>query len=212
MRPKIHQQVLVMSALLAAITISGCAAEDTGRASEDASGAHATTEPTGPTDDAGQGTAVLRDARTTADQQNQTCSAPTREPAELESVFDPVIAADGELTIAEVRAVGDGVELVDAEGVVMLGDPHDVGRGGSVAWPLPEDYNRMLPEFDPASRTDLVGMTILDGQNVLPLLRLRAAPDSHLRGLDIDYEWGEGNHEQLFVPLDKTHARQPDGC
>lgn len=187
--------------------MSGCAGEAS--PSDEARRKQPTIESTSPTDAARQSPAVLRDARTAADQKNQTCSAPTLGSV-TESWYDPVIVADGDLTIGEVHAVGDGVELVDAEGLVVVGNPHDVGRGTNSEWPWPED--RMLEKVDPASRTELVGMAVRDGQNVLPLLRLRFEPDSHLRGLSIEYEGDTGNHDTLFVPMDSTHARPANGC
>lgn len=207
MRPKIHKPALVVAVLLA-LSISGCAGENTGGASGDANDPAAGSQSSKPEGYARQGAAVLRDARTAADRKNHTCSAPTPEPV-TETLYDPVIVADGDLTIGDVRAVGDGVELVDAEGAVLVGNPHDVGRGMSVSWPWQDD--RRLP-IDSATRAGLVGMTVRDGQNVLPLLRLRFAPDSHLRGLSIDYTWGEDNHAQLFVQMDSTYARHLSGC
>ena len=60
----------------------------------------------------------LRDARTIADRRNHTCSGPTTELVK-ETWYDPVVVADGDLTIGNVRVVGDGVDLLDADGAVI---------------------------------------------------------------------------------------------
>jgi hypothetical protein len=50
--------------------------------------------------------------------QNHTCSGPTIELVKG-TWYDPVVVADGDLTIGNVRVVGDGVDLLDADGAVI---------------------------------------------------------------------------------------------
>jgi hypothetical protein len=151
----------------------------------------------------------LIDARTVADQKNPTCSAPTPDTV-TETLYNPVVTADGAVTVREARAVGHGVQLLDSEGAVVAGDPQQVGAGMSVSWPF-EDLRGDLP-IDDESLTGFVGLTVDDGQSVLPFWRLAFDPDSHLRGLEIDYDDGTGTVQTLFVRMDATYARDLNGC
>ncbi len=196
-------RLMVAAVLLAALT--GCGSD--GLASE------ATARKGDKSSSASPGSAaspsVLVDARTVADQKNPTCSAPTADTVTV-TLYSPVVTADGAVTIRGARAVGDAVRLLDSEGAVVVGDPHNVGSGMSVTWPF-EDRRGDGP-IDESTRTAFVGMSVDDGQSVLPLWRLTFDPDSHLRGLEIDYDDGTGNVETLFVKMDATYARELKGC
>jgi hypothetical protein len=185
--------------------ITGCGSESP--ASEATS--RATTESNPAPSSSAASPGVLVDARTVAAQKNQTCSAPTADTIP-ETLFNPVVTADGAVTILDTRAIGNGVQLLDSEGVVVIGDPQNVGAGVSAAWPF-DDVRGDL-HIDEETRTALVGMTVDDGQSVLPLWRLAFDPDSRLRGLEIDYDDGAGNVQSLFVRMDATYARDLKGC
>jgi hypothetical protein len=191
----------LLSAFLLVAATAGCDAEDRPRIASSGSGPPSASGPPAPS--------VLVDARTVADQKNKTCSAPTAETV-TETLYSPVVTADGPLTILDARAVGDGVRLLDTEAAVVVGDPRGPGAGMSVTWPF-EDGRGRLP-IDHDTLAAFIGMVIDDGQTVLPLWRLAFSPDSHLRGMEIDYDDGTGKVETLFVEMDATYARQLQGC
>ena len=186
----------LLARLLLAAAMTGCEADLTsGR--------------TGPaTTIAAASPGVLVDARTVADQKNPMCSAPT--PVTVsETVYSPVVTAHGDVTIRDARAVGKGVELLDSEGAVVLGNPHNVGAGFWATWPY--DDVRGLQPIDGTPEA-FVGMTVHDGESVLAFWLIAFDPNSHLRGLDIDYDGGTGTVETLFVPLDVTYGRNLKDC
>jgi hypothetical protein len=74
----------------------------------------------------------------------------------------------------------------------------------ALAWPY-EDVRGDLP-IDNRTRTSFVGMSVDDGQSVLPLWRLAFDRDS-LRGLEVDYDDGTGTVETLFIEMDTFYAR-----
>jgi hypothetical protein len=53
------------------------------------------------------------------------------------------LTADGAVTIRDARAVGDGVQLLDSEGAVVLGDPQNVGAGMSAIWPYSDVHGEL---------------------------------------------------------------------
>jgi hypothetical protein len=195
----------LVTTLLLAGTLAGCGSESSATTDTSRTTAEDTPAPPGPTASAG----VLSDARTVADQNNTMCSAPARDTV-TETLWSPVVTADGVVTIRDAQAVGDGVQLLDAEGAVIAGNPHDVGHGMAVAWPY-EDVRGDFP-VDDQTRTSLVGMKVDDGQTVLPLWRLAFDPDSHLRGFEIDYDDGTGTVETLFVKMDMSYYRDVEAC
>jgi len=198
----------LMATLLLAATLTSCGAEST-ESTASAETSRTSTEPSPVPTSAAASPGLLVDARTVADQKNQTCSEPTEDTV-TETLYNPVVTADGAVTIRGVRAVGDGVQLLDSEGAVVLGDPQNVGAGMSVTWPY-SDVRGELP-INAETRTALVGMTVDDGQSVLPFWRLAFDPDSHLRGLEIDYDDGTGTVQTVFVAMDSTYARELHGC
>jgi hypothetical protein len=193
----------VLAMVLLAGTLVSCGAKtatpDTSRTTtEDASApARASASP-----------GVLIDPRTVPDKNNPMCSAPTPETV-TETLWAPVVTADGAVTIRDARAVGEGVQLLDSEGAVVVGNPHNVGRGMALDWPY-EDVRGDLP-IDNHTRTSLVGMRVDDGQSVLPLWRLAFDPDSHLRGLEVDYDDGTGTVGTLFIEMNTFYARDLEG-
>lgn len=189
----------LMSAVLLVATTTGCGSESMARDATPSS--RPASSPASP--------GVLVDARTLADQKNPTCSGPTVDTV-TETLYSPVVTATGAVTIRDARAVGTGVQLLDSEGAVVTADPQNAGAGMSVTWPL-NDVRGDLP-IDDETRAAFVGMTVDDGQSVLPFWRLAFEPDSHLRGLEIDYDDGTGNVETLFVTMDATYARDWKSC
>jgi hypothetical protein len=185
--------------VLLAGTLASCGAESA--ASPDAS--RPTTQGTSAPPSPSASPGVLIDPRTVPDQNNPMCSAPTPETVN-ETLWAPVVTADGAVTIRDARAVGKGVQLLDSEGAVVVGNPHNVGRGMALAWPY-EDVRGDLP-IDNRTRTSFVGMSVDDGQSVLPLWRLAFDRDS-LRGLEVDYDDGTGTVETLFIEMDTFYAR-----
>ncbi len=198
----------LVSALLLVPTMTGCEAERTPTAaSGETSPAASESSPTSASTPAAP--SVLVDARAVADQNNKTCSAPTSETV-TETLYNPVVTAEGALTILDARVLGDGVRLLDTEAALVVGDPRGPGAGMSVTWPL-DDVQGRLP-IDHDTRTAFIGMVVEDGQSVLPLWRLAFSPDSHLRGMEIDYDNGTGKIETRFVKMDATYARDLGGC
>jgi hypothetical protein len=210
MRTPQHVEPIVglISTLLLATTMTSCGAENTTITASEETSTTSTGSSSAPSS-AAPLPGVLVDARTVADQNNKTCSAPTADTVK-ETLYSPVLTADGTVTIRDTRAVGHGVQLLDSEGAVVAGDPQNVGAGMSVSWPY-DDVRGDLP-IDDETRTAFVGMTVDDGQSVLPLWRLAFDPDSHLRGLEIDYDDSTGTVKTLFVAMDATYARSLKGC
>lgn len=104
---------LIPAVLLAAIMTS-CGAENTDSTVGGESSATSTGSSAAPSS-AAPSAGVLVDARTVADQKNRTCSAPTTDTV-TETLYSPVLTADGAVTISDTRAVGHGVELLDSDG------------------------------------------------------------------------------------------------
>lgn len=151
---------------------------------------------------------LLVDARIVADQKSPFCSKPTPSTV-LQTLYSPVVTAKGDVTIRSARAVGRGVRLVDAEAAVAIGDPKAVGFGVSDTWPL--DTLSRVPA-DEQTRGSLSGMEVTSGQSVVLFWRISFDPDSHLRGLEVDYDAGGGVTKTLFLALKATYARDQKGC
>lgn len=195
-----------LSAVLALVgTVSGCTdrSSQTGDVREQRSASSSD-----PAKQADASRGLLIDARTVDNQRAPFCSAPTPNTV-TRTLYSPVVTAEGDVTIQSARAMGRGVQLVDAEGAVATGDPKNVGVGVSDTWPL--DALSRVPA-DEQTRRPLNGMEVTSGQSVVPLWRISFEPDSHLRGLRIDYDAGGGAMKTLFLALDTTYSRDAKGC
>ena len=195
-----------LSAVLAlAGTVSGCG-DRSSRAGDAGEQRPASSSDPAKQADASRG--LLIDARTVDNQRAHFCSAPTPSTV-TQTLYSPVVTAEGDVTLHSARAMGRGVQLVDAEGAVATGDPKAVGTGQSDTWPL--DTLSRVPA-DEQTRRSLSGMEVTSGQSVVPLWRISFEPDSHLRGLRIDYDAGGGAMKTLFVALDATFSQDVKGC
>lgn len=186
-------------------TVSGCSDRPTRAGDVEEQRSSSSSDPAKKAD-ASRG--LLVDARIVGNQSSPFCSKPTPNTV-IQTLYSPVVTAEGDVTIQSARALGRGVQLVDAEGVVATGDPKAVGFGVSDTWPL--DALSKVPA-DEQTRMSLSGMEVTSGQSVVPLWRISFEPDSHLRGLRIDYEAGGGAMKTLFLALDATYSQDLKGC
>jgi hypothetical protein len=60
---------------------------------------------------------------------------------------------------------------------------------------------------DLSTRTDLVGMSVADGQRILPLVRVEVDPHSELAGIWLTYTWGDGTDTaEVLLPVHTRFA------
>lgn len=123
------------------------------------------------------------------------------------SIYDPVLRAEGDLTVVRVEPVTDGtVTLLDEPQVVTVTADPAFGPGIAVGedWPIGRNAElRDATEW--ADRGPLAGRAVADGERVLPLLGFRVVDlprgGSVLEGVDVVYEDAAGTEQTVRAAL-----------
>jgi hypothetical protein len=191
--------VSAAAAVLVAVSLAGCAGDDgsvapaadqrtTARAPATASGDPAAEPELGaPVELAYQ------------DQGGRVSCVEHTAPNSVTSMYSPTGKAHGDLVIIGVKAVGNGVKLVGADGVLVTSRP-GFGPGSMIGpdWPITKDAS-LTENTDLSTRRRLDGMQLRDGQRVLPLFAVRVDPGSVLAGLAVTYTDLDHNNEATTV-------------
>ena len=218
LRPRHASRLAAVTLALAlSAAVAGCSSDaDTDAASGDPT----TTASTAPSATAPSSTAAAGETPTSDDAEDATapatlvaersggrvsCVAKTTS-NELVTLYDSIAQATGDLTITRVRAGGDGLRVVGAEGVLVTANPA-FGPGISIGdrWPIPAD--RMLRQkTDITSRAELKGMALSEDDRVLPLVALRADPGAVLDELLLTYRDAAGRSAEVSLPVHTRFA------
>ncbi|MDN4174363.1 hypothetical protein QWY28_15470 [Nocardioides sp. SOB77] len=169
-----------------------------------------------PTSSAPTSAATSSDSSTPSDRATTTPAAPSRLVAEDPgssvacvqrfragdrlSIYDPILVAEGDVTITGIDVVPNTglLRFLPRQQVVTVTADPAFGPGIAYGDDWPIERNAELREkTEWADRGPLVGREVADGERILPLLGLRAAPQARgdlvLEGIDVHYRSAGGD-------------------
>jgi hypothetical protein len=190
---------LVSLVIIAAGALSGCSAEG-GQTDERAVPPPATAESPAGVDTSPPDETVGRSILVASTRGSSASCLSHTTASSLVAMYDPIAQAEGDVTITGVRAVGRKVRLVATEGVIVTSEPaFGPGILTDDRWPIDDKWLR--GKTDLSTRQALRGMTLADGQRLLPLFAVRGGPGSTLDGLVLTYVDAGDNSGRVTLPI-----------